>query len=71
MGDFTIPKKKSSEFPERRTISISSRMNLMLNELDQKGVDVPQLIRDSIEEYLKRGEIQKILGEGNGQEKNH
>lgn len=61
MGDFSIPKKKRSEFPERRTISLSSGANLKLSKLDDKGVDIPQLIRDAIDEYLSKKEVNEIL----------
>lgn len=61
MGEFKIPRKKCSEFPERRTISITRKMSLKMQVLDQKGVDVPQLIRDAIGDFLERDEIKKLL----------
>jgi hypothetical protein len=61
MGEFRLPKKKSSEFPRRRTLSMSESMDNKLHKLSEAGFDVPELMRSAIEKILESDGVKSVL----------
>lgn len=60
---FTLPVKKKAQFPIRRTFCISNEMELILQNLESKDVDIPELFRLAVEQYLDQNRVSEFLSE--------
>jgi hypothetical protein len=62
---FNLPLKKKAQFPRRRTLCISKATDNLLTELERlKSVDVPELMRIALEEYIEKNKLEEITKEG-------
>lgn len=52
-----LPMKKNRKLPMRRTLCLPMELDSQLRKLEEREIDVPEILRIAIAEYLLRNEL--------------
>jgi hypothetical protein len=56
-----LPKRNVKEFPRRKTFCHSEEVGDVLRRLDMHGYNVPQILRNAVNEYIEKNKLKELV----------